>query len=297
MPCDQNLRAAIQEVLAPNGVWELQGNVGSLFSGSIARLPKGDVSDEERRYPTTRMGLRAFMDGFFARHYFRVQDSLLDFFASPAFSAIVRRGTMHVADVGCGPSVASLAILNMASVATQMMNGGSRTSGPLTVHVALNDTSDVCLDEGRRLLDRYSHSWTNPVRVGRVLPLSTPFPKSLIQLRRIVNMTTPFDVCCLGYVLIPLTEQMGTSATAEGIRQLAQMGNPRDGQLLVTQDKFREELHRDICQTLCISGETVDLKQRVYDSQNQNEEQTYTYCRSCFPVAELVAAESGMAVA
>jgi hypothetical protein len=84
---------------------------------------------------------------------------------------------------------------------------------------------------------------------------------------------------------------------AEGIRQLAQTVNPRDGQLLLTQDKFREELHRDICQSLRVSGETVDLKQRVYDSQNQNEEQTYTYCRSCFPVAELVATESGMAVA
>jgi hypothetical protein len=297
MQCDQNLRAAIQEALAPNGVWELQGNMGPLFSGSIARLPKGDVSDEERRYPTTKTGLRAFMDGFFARHYFQVQDSLLDFFASPAFSAIVRRGTLHIADVGCGPSVASLAILNMASVATQLVSGASRASGPLTVHVTLNDTSDVCLDEGRSLLNDYSRYLANPVRVGRVLPLSTPFPKSLVQLRRITGMTMPFDVCCLGYVLIPLTEQIGTSATAEGIRQLARTGNTRDGQLLLTQDKFREELHGDICQALRISGEMVDLKQRVYDSQNQNEEQTYTYCRSCFPVAELAATGSGAAVA
>jgi hypothetical protein len=109
-------------------------------------------------------------------------------------------------------------------------------------------------------------------------------------------MTTPFDVCCLAYVLIPLTEQMGARVTAEGIRQLAQTGNPRDGQLLLTQDKFREDLHRDICQALCVSGETADLKQRVYDSQNQNKEQTYTYCRSCFPAAKLAVTRSPMAV-
>jgi len=296
MPYDPRLRTAIHDVLAPDNIWELQASIRSLLSTTIARLPKGDVSKQERRYPTTRAGLRAFMDGFFARHYFQGQDSLLDYFASPAFSAIVRRGAMHIADVGCGPSVASLAILNMASVASGLIDGRPRGARPLTVNIVLNDTSEVCLDEGQELLDRYNRCRTSFVKVGRVLPLSTPFPKSIVQLRRIARMTTPFDMCCLGYVLNPLSEQVGVGATAEGILQLAQAGNTMEGQLLLTQDKFSEDLHRQICRVLGVSAEVVDLKQRVYDSQNQNDEQTYTYCRSCSHITELKASRDSAGV-
>jgi len=199
--------------------------------------------------------------------------------------------------VGCGPSVASLGILDMASAAMSLMNGGFPGKCPLTVHIALNDTSEVCLSEGRVLLDRYSRCGPNTVRVGRVLPFSTPFPESLLQLRRIARMTIPYDICCLGYVLIPLSEKMGVGGTAERFRQLAQTGNQAGGQLLLTQDKFREGLLRSVCRALGVSAEIVDLKQRVYDSQNQNDEQTYTYGRSCSPVTVLTSSGAALSVA
>jgi SAM-dependent methyltransferase len=290
------LHERIREALAPDGIWQLPEQVRALLAESLARLPKGDVAEGERRYPTTRTGLRVSMDAFFARHYFQVQDSLLDFFASPALPAVARRGTMHVADIGCGPAVAALAILDAASVTMELLENGGAGPRPLTVHLTLNDTSEVCLSEARRLLDSYSRSRSKHVLVGRVLPLSTAFPKSIVQLQRVARMVAPFDICCLGYVLDPITEQVGIEAAVRGIRQLVQTGNPTGGRLLLTQDKFREGLHRDICEGLGVPAEMADLKQRVYDSQNQNEEQTYTYCRSCSPVSELATAMSGVAV-
>jgi len=100
-------------------------------------------------------------------------------------------------------------------------------------------------------------------------------------------MTEPYDLCCLGYVLIPLTEQAGVQPSVDGIRQLARAGNRNGGQLLLTQDKFHEDLHRQICRHLGMPAEVVELKQRVYDSENQNSEHTYTYCRSCSHVSRL----------
>ena len=70
MNCDSQPRDRIQNTLAPDGIWELREQIRTLLSESMARLPKGEVSEEERRCPTTRAGLRLFMDGFFARHYF-----------------------------------------------------------------------------------------------------------------------------------------------------------------------------------------------------------------------------------
>ncbi len=109
-------------------------------------------------------------------------------------------------------------------------------------------------------------------------------------------MTSPYDICCLGYVLTPLSEQMGADGTAEAVCVLSQAGSLNGGRLLLTQDRFREDLHRQICREIGVSAEMAELKQRVYDSQNQNSEHTYRYCRSCTPTSEVVAANSTVAV-
>jgi hypothetical protein len=105
-------------------------------------------------------------------------------------------------------------------------------------------------------------------------------------------MTAPFDICCLGYVLIPLSEQLGIKGTGQAIGELARSADEQGGQLLLTQDKFRETLIRAICKRVGIPAEIVDLKQRVYDTCNQNEEQPYTYCRSCVPISKVVSPDT-----
>lgn len=289
MEHDPSLATVIREIAAPNDVWTMQETPLRLLEETLRRLPKAEVSEEERRYPTTPQGMRAFMDRFFARHFFQTQDSLVEYFASPAFEAVARRGYIHVADVGSGPSVASLAIADLActTIAAIRQMGRIRSAGRLAVYVALNDTSEICLAEGLALLKRYNRVGNEPISIRRIIPISTPFSNSITQFRRIAGMTEPYDLCCLGYVMIPLSEQVGVHAFAGGVHQLAQAGYGNGGQLLLIQDKFNEDLHRQICRHLGTPAETVDLKQRVYDSENQNSEYTYAYCRSRSPLSKV----------
>ncbi len=73
MKHDHDLAAAIRARVAPEGIWTLGGAAQKRLSDSLSRLPKKEVSEDERRYPTSPEGLRAFLDGFFARHYFQVK--------------------------------------------------------------------------------------------------------------------------------------------------------------------------------------------------------------------------------
>lgn len=169
------------EHLSPQRMFGLYEILLSLLIDSLGRLPKKEVSEEERRYPTSPEGLRAFLDGFFARHYFQIQDSLIEYFAGPAFDSAAQRGSIHVADVGSGSAVASLAIADLASAALEVMSrtGKLRGSGVITVHYTLNDTSEICLTEGRVLLEKHNRVRQGRASIGRILPLSTPFPHAL----------------------------------------------------------------------------------------------------------------------
>ena len=279
---DRDYAAEIRVMVAPDDVWTLNKSIDTILSQLLHRLPPKDVSDEERRYPTTPEGLRAFMDGFFARHYFQIQDSLIKYFASPAFMSVVQRGIMHIGDIGSGLGVASLAIADLAAATLRVMSekGIIPREKRITINCVINDTSDICLNEGIVQLAKYNSVTNGQVKIGRVLPLSSPFPKSIKQFYRIAQMTTPYDIYCMGYVLIPLSEQIGIPCIADAIAELTLAGNI-DGRLIITQDHFREDLHRKVCRMIGVESETVELKQRVYDSENQNTEHTYTYCRSC----------------
>ncbi len=64
------LKDVVLKSLCPDGIWRLSGVIESLLQRQLNRLPKKRVSEEESRYPTTPAGMREFLDGFFARHYF-----------------------------------------------------------------------------------------------------------------------------------------------------------------------------------------------------------------------------------
>ncbi len=109
----KTLLTLVQEELCPNGVWQLRDTMESVLRCQILKLPKRDVSKDESRYPVTREGMRAFLDIFFARHYFQTQNSLIDYMTSVEFLNRLASGKLQILDVGCGPSVASLAITDM----------------------------------------------------------------------------------------------------------------------------------------------------------------------------------------
>ena len=59
--------------------------------------------------------MRAFLNKFFARHYFQVQDSLVDYMTSEDFHALLDTQELRILDIGSGPAVASLAISDMVA--------------------------------------------------------------------------------------------------------------------------------------------------------------------------------------
>jgi len=61
--------------LCPEGNWKFRDVIQKILKSGINRYPRLKVSDEETKYPTTQAGMRAFLDVFFARHYFQVQNS------------------------------------------------------------------------------------------------------------------------------------------------------------------------------------------------------------------------------
>lgn len=193
MSYDRDRASAIRALVAPEDIWTLRESAESLLADALRHLPRKEVSEDERRYPTSPEGLRAFLDAFFARHYFQIQDSLIEYIAGPAFESAAQRGSINVADVGSGPAVASLAIADLASAALEVMSktGKLRGNGAITVHCVLNDTSDICLAEGRTLLERYNRARAGRALIGRILPLSTPFPDSNTHFRRVARMTAP----------------------------------------------------------------------------------------------------------
>ena len=99
--------------LCPEGNWRLSDVMEKLLRLQINSLPKRTVSEEETRYPTQPASMRAFLDSFFARHYFQVQDGMLAYMTSEEFLNLLDKRELNVLDIGCGPAVASLAITDM----------------------------------------------------------------------------------------------------------------------------------------------------------------------------------------
>lgn len=240
------------------------------------------MSESEERYPTSLQGVRAFLNSLFARHFFQVQDSLLEFAGRQVADRLPGRDTVSFADIGSGPAVASLALIDLLDCARQVRRERTAPSmHPIRISFALNDVSEPCLRVGQDMLARYSRATcSSPMRI---VPVSVPFPKSIPQLRRLAHLGAPYDQCCLSYVLAPLDEQSGLQPVCHGIRQLAEASGPTKGRIVILQDKFHESLHTQVCRGLGVSSQEAQIKQTVYDTQNQNSEHTYTFFRSVFP--------------
>jgi len=281
---EAHLISATKDRLAPNSIWRLRGSTESLLRSTLDRLPGGKVSESEQRYPTTLQGVRAFLDSLFARHFFQVQDSLLAFVLHLVASQPMEHGTVCFADVGSGPAVASLALMDLLNCVQEIQEehraGRQRRIG---ISVALNDISEPCLNVGLDLLAAYSRAARSRLFLERIIPVSVPFPESNTQLRRIAQLTQPYDLCCLSYALAPLKDQSDCNAISQGISRLAEACRYANGRIVVIQDKFHESLLSQVCRNLGSVPQEVQIKQAVYDPQNQNTEHTYTFFRSIYP--------------
>jgi hypothetical protein len=215
----------------PGGTWQLSASIRSLLDREVARLPNRDVSDDDTRYPVDAGGMRAFLSTFFTRHLFQLENSLLDYMVSGDSFGTRQVDALRILDVGSGPAVASLALLDIAERVRRTGMGSDLRHGALlrrTVHV-LNDTSAVCLATGKHMMAEYLRRKHNhPFMLGspRIFTLQSPFPSNLHQLRRMASALGGYDIVFLSYVIHPLTETCGLQGFAQAVRALGDLCRP-----------------------------------------------------------------------
>ena len=272
---NEPLREEVGRKLAPNGVWTLRPDIADILHEQMAALPNGtNVGLQERRYPTTSVSMRSFLNAFFARHFFQVQDTILQPEAFARFCSSLRKGKINILDIGSGPAVASLAVLDLINAINDC---GCMAEGNL--RVVLNDTSAICLQTGQDMLSAFGRRVGGYRAISDPICVDVPFPDSLIQIRRVSSFVGRYDLCFISYVLKPFKEEMTHEEIGLRIKEL--LGYcAENGLCVILQDKFRESLIRHTGRVQGVSVHKAKLTQKVYDNENSNAEQLYTYFRA-----------------
>lgn len=252
----------------------------TIRSRHLRRLPEKLVSEHETRYSTSPEGMHAFLDVFFARHFFQIQDSLMEHFASTEFSGLLERDTLLVLDIGSGPAVAALAFTDILACMFRQKVMKTTFGKILKVHYVLNDTSSICLATGEIMLRDYFQSALRDscVAPGIRMSITKPFPPNLVQLRRISRHFGGYDIVNLSYVLTPLIEAYGFRDMVNGLFNLAKLSAPGAG-LLILQDRFSGPSIRRTNSVLGGSCFKEKLSQQVYSTRNSNTSYEYSYYR------------------
>jgi len=117
-----SLLREVKEQLAPNEIWTLRRSIEEVLNSEMASLPQGkEISKLERRFPTTLSALQAFLNAFLHGTFFKFRILYLQPDVFERFLNIIRKGALHIADVGSGPAVASLAFLDLITAINQSM--------------------------------------------------------------------------------------------------------------------------------------------------------------------------------
>ncbi len=267
--------AEIREEIVPNDIWTLDDKLEKILKRQISSLPSpSNASESEYKHPEDKASLCGFLDRLFARHFFQVQNAILQQDTFERLVSAVQRGNITVADIGCGPAVAGIAILNLVSNVCRKLNKN------IYLNIILNDISVEALAVGRKMMETYAKHLSG-ISGLKFLVLDTPFPDSMLQLRRISNMLDPYDICCLPYVLDLVKEDFSYENIRQRLEILAELCKPT-GFILNLQDKFRESFARHIGHLLKASVNKLSLHQKIYDSTNSCDEYSYDYFRIAF---------------
>lgn len=275
------LQNFIQGEICPEGIWRLTNVIRSVLRRQILQLPQREVSENETRYPTTPPGMRAFLETFFTRHFFQLQNSLFDFMTSEVFIDTVLSGQLHILDIGSGPAVASLAITDLLICILKCLINTRKYPKHRVFNVTyvLNDIEPVCLGTGRNMLSNYlkiQQSEHDVIISGQTIGIHKAFPNNMHQIGRIKRNVGGFDVKTFSYVLIPLSEDNRFDEIIDGLVSVEECCS-RNGAILILQDQFRESLIRRIGRTIGVSTCKGELTQQVYSDKNTSDTHTYTY--------------------
>lgn len=285
----ETLKILVHKLLCPGGIWQLSNTVRSVLRYQMSRLPRSNVSEADTRYPTTPASMRAFLNVFFARHFFQSQNSLVDYMTSQDFLNIVGSGHLRILDIGSGPAVASLAVTDMlACLIEHLENVGERPKGKsLNVTYVLNDTSGICLGTGQDILRNYFRmrtGHTENIMNNRIISIHKAFPDNMSQLQRVRLNFGTYDIIIFSYVILPLNEENEFNNLVNGLLNVEKLCS-HSGRMLILQDKFQTLLIRRISKAIGVSSEKQVLTQQVYPKRNDNETYTYAYYRCLYEPA------------
>ena len=225
-------------------------------------------------YPSTASGMRAFLEVFFSRHYFQVQNSLLGYFAAEEFDSILGGGEIRMLDIGCGPAVGALAVTDI--IACLLENRNNPVQRPVRFTYVLNDTSGICLAVGRRMLDEYFGRYHHDMGEHRILTLTNDFPDNVNQLERIEKNYGTYHLVMFSYVIRPLAEENGNIGLANDVVRTEKLCDPR-GMILILQDQYRETLMRALGKQIDASVENKELTQEIFPNRGTADTYTYSY--------------------
>lgn len=188
---NEALKKLVLNELCPDGIWRLTDVMKSVLKLKLSRLPRGEVSEDDTRYPSSPTGMRAFLVKFFTRHILQAQNSLLDYMVSEEFLGIIRNGKLRILDIGSGPAVASMAISDMLNCI--LRHTGEEKNWPMCRRIrmdyVLNDTSGICLGTGQRMLADYFRVLggnAGSIAADSTISIQRAFPDNMNQIRRIM---------------------------------------------------------------------------------------------------------------
>lgn len=280
---NKTLQDLVRKDLCPDGIWQPTNIIKSVLKYQISRLPKAKVEDIEIRLPQNPPLMRAFLIKFFTRHYFQIQNSLIDYMTSQDFLNAAKSGRLQILDVGCGPAVASLAITEMfGRILEHLEDMGEWPKGKIVkMNYVLNDTSDICLATGQRILEHYFH-------IGRQDNLRTiqnmsfaiekAFPANINQLKRISLNLGMYDIANFSYVVESFKEKSSFQNLVNGLSETEKLCNSA-GKILIIIDKFNMPFTRRLTKAMGVSSSKQLLTQLVYPKRNANETFSYKYYR------------------
>lgn len=278
---DGTLQNLVQDGLSPGGIWQLMEPTRSVLRHQIPLLPNRSVSEIDARYPVTPASMRAFLEVFFTRHYFQIQNSLLSYATSADFLDIASSGHLRILDIGSGPAVAGFAIMDL--VACVLECARETVIGPrnqiIDVTYVFNDTSGICLGVGQQMLAYYfkrGRAIGATMPHGRTFSLQKPFPDNMAQIRRIARNIGAYDIVVISYAVRPVIEEHGINTLVHGLLRV-EMLCTHNGRVLIVQDRFREQLMRRIGRAVGVSPLSQELTQEVYPDREVGETHTYLY--------------------
>jgi len=291
------LRDFVKDRFCPSEIWQLSNVMKSVLINEILRFPRGIVSEIEIRYPTKPAEIRAFLIQCFTRHYFQTQDSLIDYMTSQNFLNIITSGRVRILDVGSGPAVASLAIIQMLSCILEYL-GGRLARRVVKVSCVLHDTSSICLGTGQHMLANYFRTrvrGSETVASDRTICVQEGFPGSIDQLHRARCGFGAYDLIVFSYVTSPLDEHEGLGGLTEGLLNVERLCT-KQGRILITQDKYETTLVRRLSRAMGVASSRRLLTQYVYPIRNRNETYTYTYYSCLYgPAIDVIARQHSAA--